>query len=85
MEEVKILKSELQGLDDMIKEIGQKIHHVTDLLGLAYMGIMKLNSQDESYELSTISIIEDYLRSLEKKEIALLHEKLEELKSLTRT
>ncbi len=85
MEEVKILKNELQGLDDMVEEIGQKIHRTADLLGLSYMGLMKIGCQDNSYEMSTISIIEDYLRALEKEEIATLHEKLEELKQSSQT
>ncbi len=80
MEEMKNINVKWQELDDMVMEIGQKIHHVTDLLGLAYLGMMKLNSQDDSYELSTVSIVEDYLKTLEKEEITVLHEKLEELK-----
>ncbi len=80
MEEMKNINVKWQELDDIVMEIGQKIHHVTDLLGLAYLGMMKLNSQDDSYELSTVSIVEDYLKTLEKEEITVLHEKLEELK-----
>ncbi len=85
MEEMKALNIELQKLDDVVEDIRYKIHNAVGFLGLAHSGMMKLNSEDDSFELSAISMIRDYLKAVEKQEIVSLHEKLEELKSLTRT
>lgn len=80
MEELKPLTEELSRLDDMIDMLESKIHNLVGLLELVYLGTRTLNRVDDSYELSSVKIMQNYLETIEKSDIQKLHEKLTDLK-----
>ena len=80
MDELKPLTKGLRRLDDMVDELESKIHNLIGLLELVYLGIRELNKVEDSYELSSVNVMQNYLETIEKTDIQKLHEKLTDLK-----
>ena len=80
MKEMKNLKKELSKIDDMVDIVELKVHNLIGLLELVYLGIRELNKIDDSFELSSVNIVQEYLETIEKTDIQELHEKLTKLK-----
>jgi len=79
MEDLENLQNELNRLDDMVSNIGLKIHNLAGLLGLVSIGIESINRSEETYESASVSIVQEYLEAVEKEDIAKLHDKISEL------
>ena len=80
MKEMKNLKKELSKIDDMVDIVELKVHNLIGLLELVYLGIRELNKIDDSFELSSVNVVQEYLETIEKTDIQELHEKLTKLK-----
>lgn len=80
MKEMKNLRKELSKIDDMVDIVELKVHNLIGLLELVYLGIRELNKIDDSFELSSVNIVQEYLETIEKTDIQELHEKLTKLK-----
>nr|WP_304578671.1 hypothetical protein [uncultured Acetatifactor sp.] len=80
MKEMKNLKKELSKIDDMVDIVELKVHNLIGLLELVYLGIRELNKVDDSFELSSVNVVQEYLETIEKTDIQELHEKLTKLK-----
>lgn len=79
MDELKSIQAELRKLDDLVDTVEAKIHNLAGLLELMDLGIRTINKTEDSYELSSMNIIRDYLKAIEKTDMPLLHEKLASL------
>ena len=77
---MKNLKKELSKIDDMVDIVELKVHNLIGLLELVYLGIRELNKVDDSFELSSVNVVQEYLETIEKTDIQELHEKLTKLK-----
>lgn len=80
MDEIKSIKVELRKLDDMVDVVEKKIHNLIGLLELLYLGIREQNRVDDSYELSSVNVMQDYLGTIKTKDIQQMHDKLTDLK-----
>lgn len=80
MEEMENLKKELSRLDDMIDMIELKIHNLVGVLELVCLGAKTLNRVEDSYEMCSVSLMQNYLETIERTDILKLHEKINDLK-----
>ena len=72
-------KNEIILIDDMINDLESKIYNMIGLLELAGMGIGHIDSTNNSYELSSMNVLKDYLSLINKTDIPKLHEMLKQL------
>ena len=80
MDELEDIKAELNRLEDLVGTAKFKLCNVVGLLELIYLGIRQLSGSEDSYELSAISVLQDYLKTIEKTDIQRLYEKITSLK-----
>lgn len=80
MEDINSLHAGLSRLDDMVDVVERKLHNIVGLLELVYLGIESLNHEDDSYELSSLNIMQEYLSNVNKTDVSKLHVMLSELK-----
>ncbi len=67
-------------LDDMVSNIERKVHNLSGVLELVYMGIRAVDKSEDSYELSCVEFIQDYLKDIEKRDIPDMQDCLTKLK-----
>lgn len=80
MEQMKDMYVELRRLEDVIDSIEKKLHNTAGLLELIRSGMERLNGQEDTYETSSLCILEEYLLAINGTEIAKLQTMLTEMK-----
>lgn len=80
MEEDKNIYIELRRLEDVIETIEEKLHNTAGLLELIRLGMERLNKQDDTYEISSVCILKEYLLAINDMEIARIQNMLAEIK-----
>lgn len=80
MEETKNIRKELRRLEDVVDNIQTKLHNTAGLLELIRLGMEKLYKEDDTYEISSVIVLEEYLLAINDKEIAKIQTMLTEMK-----
>lgn len=80
MEERKNICKELRRLEDVVDSIETKLHNTAGLLELIRAGMERLGTQDDTYEISSVVILEEYLLAIKNTEIAKIQTMLTEIK-----
>lgn len=80
MEEKKNICKELRRLEDVVDSIETKLHNTAGLLELIRAGMERLGTQDDTYEISSVVILEEYLLAIKNTEIAKIQTMLTEIK-----
>lgn len=80
MEERKNICKELRRLEDVVDSIETKLHNTAGLLELIRAGMERLGTQDDTYEISSVIILEEYLLAIKNTEIAKIQTMLTEIK-----
>ena len=80
MEETKDICKELRRLGDVVDNIETKLHNTAGLLELIRLGMEKLYKEDDTYEISSVIVLEEYLLAINDKEIAKIQTMLTEMK-----
>lgn len=80
MEEAKDIHKELRRLEDVIDSIETKLHNTAGLLELIRLGMERLYKEDDSYEISSVCILAEYLSAINDTEIAKIQTMLTEMK-----
>ena len=80
MEETKDICKELRRLEDVVDNIETKLHNTAGLLELIRLGMEKLYKEDDTYEISSVIVLEEYLLAINYKEIAKIQTMLTEMK-----
>ena len=80
MEETKDICKELRRLGDVVDNIETKLHTTAGLLELIRLGMEKLYKEDDTYEISSVIVLEEYLLAINDKEIAKIQTMLTEMK-----
>lgn len=80
MEERKNICKELRRLEDVVDSIETKLHNTAGLLELIRAGMERLGPQDDTYEISSVIILEEYLLAIKNTEIAKIQTMLTEIK-----
>lgn len=70
MEDVESILKELRRLEDVVESIERKLHNTAGLLELVRSGMERLNKQDDTYEISSVTILKEYLLAINDTEIA---------------
>lgn len=66
-------------LMDMVEELEKKLLGLESILSFFAMGMDTLIKRDESYEVSAIQAIHDWLMEIRKTDIANLYEKIDSM------
>ena len=74
------IRHDLVRLDDMVNNIEHKIHSLSGVLELVCLGMQAVNKSEDSYELSSVEFIRDYLKAIEKMDIPEMHDCLAKMK-----
>ena len=80
MEETKNIRKELRRLEDVVDSFERKLYHTAGLLELIRSGMERLNKQDDTYEISSVIVLEEYLLAINDTEIAKIQTMLTEIK-----
>ena len=80
MEETKDIRKELRRLEDVVDNIQTKLHNTAGLLELIRSGMERLNKQDDTYEISSVIVLKEYLLAINDTEIAKIRIMLTEMK-----
>lgn len=70
MEDVESILKELRRLEDVVESIERKLHNTAGLLELVRSGMERLNKQDDTYEISSVTILKEYLLAINDTDIA---------------
>lgn len=70
MEDVESILKELRRLEDAAESIERKLHNTAGLLELVRSGMERLNKQDDTYEISSVTILKEYLLAINDTEIS---------------
>lgn len=79
MEEDRNIHNELRRLEDVIETIEEKLHNTAGLLELIRLGIERLNKLDDSYEISSLYILKEYIQTINDEEITKIKNMLAEI------
>ena len=80
MDELEDLRVELNRLEDLINTVKFRLHNMVGLLEVVYMGLWQISGSENSYELSAVSVLQDYLDTMEKTDIREMYDKITSLK-----
>lgn len=80
MEDRNRIQAGLNGLGDMVDVVERKLYNIAGLLELVCMGIESLDHENDSYELSSLNVVRDYVSDMNKTDISGIHVMLSELK-----
>ena len=80
MEETKNIRKELRRLEDVVDNIQTKLHNTAGLLELIRLGMERLYKEEDTYEISSVIILKEYLSAINDKEIAKIQTMLTEMK-----
>lgn len=80
MEETKNIRKELRRLEDVVDNIQTKLHNTAGLLGLIRLGMERLYKEEDTYEISSVIVLKEYLLTINNTEIAKIQTMLTEMK-----
>ncbi|MCI8358260.1 MAG: hypothetical protein HFI51_08975 [Lachnospiraceae bacterium] len=80
MEEKKNLRKELRRIEDVVDTIEKKLHNTAGIIELMRLGMERLYQEDDLYEISAMSVLEEYLLSMKHTEITKIQNILTEIK-----
>lgn len=80
MEDRNRIQAGLNGLGDMVDVVERKLYNIAGLLELVCMGIESLDHENDSYEMSSLNVVRDYVSDMNKTDISGIHVMLSELK-----
>ena len=80
MEETKNIRKELRRLEDVVDSIERKLHHTAGLLELIRLGMERLYKEEDTYEISSVIVLKEYLLTINNTEIAKIQTMLTEMK-----
>jgi hypothetical protein len=69
MEEKKNLRKELRRIEDVVDTIEKKLHNTAGIIELMRLGMERLYQEDDLYEISAMSVLEEYLLSMKHTKI----------------
>ena len=70
MEETKNIRKELRRLEDVVDNIQTKLHNTAGLLELIRLGMERLYKEEDTYEISSVIVLKEYLLTINNTEIA---------------
>ena len=77
-DQIKIRK-EFRLVNDMLDIIDIKIYNLVGALEVISLGIGAVSNTDDSYEISSVNVLKEYLSMVHGTDIAELHERLKSL------
>nr|WP_300807829.1 hypothetical protein [uncultured Acetatifactor sp.] len=80
MEETKNIRKELRRLEDVVDNIQTKLHNTAGLLELIRLGMERLYKEEDTYEISSVIVLKEYLLTINNTEIAKIQTMLTEMK-----
>ena len=80
MEETKNIRKELRRLEDVVDNIQTKLHNTAGLLELIRLGVERLYKEEDTYEISSVIVLKEYLLTINNTEIAKIQTMLTEMK-----
>lgn len=80
MEETKNIRKELRRLEDVVDNIQTKLHNTAGLLELIRLGMESLYKEEDTYEISSVIVLKEYLLTINNTEIAKIQTMLTEMK-----
>ena len=80
MEETKNIRKELRRLEDVVDNIQTKLHNTAGLLELIRLGMERLYKEEDTYEISSVIVLKEYLLTINNTEIAKIQTMLIEMK-----
>ena len=80
MEETKNIRKELRRLEDVVDNIQTKLHTTAGLLELIRLGMERLYKEEDTYEISSVIVLKEYLLTINNTEIAKIQTMLTEMK-----
>lgn len=80
MEETKNIRKELRRLEDVVDNIETKLHNTARLLELIRLGMERLYKEEDTYEISSVIVLKEYLLTINNTEIAKIQTMLTEMK-----
>ena len=80
MEETKKIRKELRRLEDVVDNIQTKLHNTAGLLELIRLGMERLYKEEDTYEISSVIVLKEYLLTINNTEIAKIQTMLTEMK-----
>lgn len=80
MEETKNIRKELRRLEDVVDNIQTKLHNTAGLLELIRLGMERLYKEEDTYEISSMIVLKEYLLTINNTEIAKIQTMLTEMK-----
>lgn len=80
MEEPKNIRKELRRLEDVVDNIQTKLHNTAGLLELIRLGMERLYKEEDTYEISSVIVLKEYLLTINNTEIAKIQTMLTEMK-----
>ena len=80
MEETKDIRKELRRLEDVVDNIQTKLHNTAGLLELIRLGMERLYKEEDTYEISSVIVLKEYLLTINNTEIAKIQTRLTEMK-----
>ena len=80
MEETKNIRKEFWRLEDVVDNIQTKLHNTAGLLELIRLGMERLCKEEDTYEISSMIVLKEYLLTINNTEIAKIQTMLTEMK-----
>ena len=80
MKDTNNVHASLNKLDDMVDAMEKKLHDIVGLFELICLGMEAISREDDSYELSSLNILREYLYNMKKTDVSRIRVILEELK-----
>ena len=80
MEETKNIRKELRRLEDVVDNIQTKLRNTAGLLELIRLGMERLYKEEDTYEISSVIVLKEYLLTINNTEIAKIQTMLTEMK-----
>ena len=80
MEETKNIRKELRRLEDVVDNIQTQLHNTAGLLELIRLGMERLYKEEDTYEISSVIVLKEYLLTINNTEIAKIQTMLTEMK-----
>ena len=80
MEETKNIRKELRRLEDVVDNIQTKLHNTAGLLELIRLGMERRYKEEDTYEISSVIVLKEYLLTINNTEIAKIQTMLTEMK-----
>ena len=80
MEETKNIRKELRRLEDVVDNIQTKLHNTAGLLELIRLVMECLYKEEDTYEISSVIVLKEYLLTINNSEIAKIQTMLTEMK-----